>query len=143
MLLGKYYHTLEANGRISFPKQFRTEYQSWIVTRGLDGGLFMFGEEVFQQELAKLEERSFTQKRNRDFVRLMTNEAKQVSPDSAGRVQLPEYLISFAGLTKEIVIVGSLNKVEIWDRDKYHEYLTQLEPAAEAIAESLQHAENT
>ena len=142
MLLGKYYHTIEANGRVSLPKQFRTEYKNWIVTRGLDGGLFMFGEEVFQQELNQLEERSFTQKRNRDFVRLMTNEAKQVTPDSTGRVQLPEYLISFAGLTKDVVIVGSLNKVELWDRDKYHQYLAQLEPEAEAIAESLDYVTN-
>lgn len=137
MLLGKYYHTLEANGRISLPKQFRTEHQNWIVTRGLDGGLFMFGETVFQQELDKLNERTFTKKRNRDFVRLLTNEAKQVAPDTTGRVQLPEYLIEFAGLTKNVVIVGSLTKVEIWDRERYHAYLDKLEPEAESIAESL------
>jgi MraZ protein len=137
MLLGKYYHTIEANGRISLPKQFRTTYENWIVTRGLDGGLFLFGETVFQQELDKMNERTFTKKRNRDFVRLLTNEAKQVTPDNTGRVQLPEYLIEFAGLKKEVVIIGSLNKVEIWDRDTYHAYVDQLEPEAESIAESL------
>lgn len=137
MLLGKYYHTIEANGRISLPKQFRSEHEHWIVTRGLDGGLFLFPEQVFQQELNQLGERSFTQKRNRDFVRLMTNEAKQVSPDNTGRVQLPEYLIEFAGLKKDVVIVGSLNKLEVWDRARYHQYLDQVEPAAEEIAESL------
>lgn len=138
MLLGKYYHTLEANGRISLPKSFRTEHEIWIVTRGLDGGLFLFGQEVFEQELNNLNERSFTKKRNRDFVRLLANEAKDVTPDSTGRVQLPEYLIEFAGLTKDVVIVGSLNKVEIWDRDRYHAYLETIEPEAESISESLE-----
>lgn len=137
MLLGKYYHTLEANGRISLPKTFRNAQPSWIVTRGLDGGLFLIGEDDFQQELIKLTERSLTKKRNRDFIRLLTNEAKQVIPDATGRVQLPEYLIQFAGLQKDVVIVGSLNKVEIWDRDRYHAYLATVEPEAESIAESL------
>lgn len=137
MLLGKYYHTLEANRRISLPKTFRQAHTSWIVTRGLDGGLFLFAEEDFAKELEQLTERSFTKKRNRDFIRLLTNEAKQVVPDSAGRVQLPEYLIQFAGLKKDVVIVGSLNKVEIWDRDRYHTYLSEVEPEAETIAESL------
>lgn len=142
MLLGKYYHTLEANGRISLPKAFRAAHPSWIITRGLDGGLFLIGEGEFQQELEKLNERTFTKKRNRDFIRLMTNEAKQVIPDSTGRVQLPEYLIQYAGLHKDVVIVGSLNKVEIWDRDKYHDYLDSVEPEAESIAESLDDATN-
>lgn len=138
MLLGKYYHTLEANGRISLPKSFRAAHPSWIVTRGLDGGLFLIGEEDFQLELEKLTERSLTKKRNRDFIRLLTNEARQVIPDATGRVQLPEYLIQFAGLQKDVVIVGSLNKVEIWDRDRYHTYLATVEPEAESIAESLE-----
>ncbi|PIY79708.1 MAG: division/cell wall cluster transcriptional repressor MraZ [Candidatus Pacebacteria bacterium CG_4_10_14_0_8_um_filter_43_12] len=142
MLLGKYYHTLEANGRLSLPKSFRGVYPSWIVTRGLDGGLFLIGEEVFKQELDQLSERSLTKKRNRDFIRLMTNEAKPVTPDTAGRVQLPEYLIQFAGLKKEVVIVGSLNKIEIWDRDRYHTYLDTVEPEAEKIAESLDESAN-
>ena len=137
MYIGKYYHTVEDKGRVSLPKAFRVKSDSWIVTRGLDGGLFLFETEQFAVELKKLEARSFTKKTNRDFIRLMTNEAIEVSPDKNGRVQLPEYLNSFAHISKDVVIVGSYAYIEIWDRDTYHTYLEGLEANATTIAESL------
>lgn len=137
MFLGKYYHVLEANGRISLPKAFRDQTKSWVVTRGLDGGLFLFDTTTFATELRELQERTLTHKQHRDFARLMANEASEVTPDKNGRIQLPEYLTTFAQLTKNLVVVGSLKYVEIWDRERYHTYVAQLEPQAEAIAESL------
>jgi MraZ protein len=137
MFLGKYYHTLEANKRVSLPKAFREQTQDWVVTRGLDGGLFLFDTTTFAGELQQLQERTLTQKNLRDFARLMANDASEVTPDKHGRIQLPEYLTTFAHLTKDIVMVGSMNYVEIWDRDRYHQYVETLEPQAEKIAESL------
>ncbi|MCB9812811.1 MAG: division/cell wall cluster transcriptional repressor MraZ [Pseudomonadales bacterium] len=138
MFIGKFYHSLEEKGRISLPKKFRRESKSWIVSRGLDGGLFIFKEEDFEKEIAKFESRTFTKKNNRDFIRLMTNEAQAVQPDKNGRVQLPEYLINFAGLNKSIVIVGSLSRIEVWDRDIYHNYIDSIEEKAEEISEELE-----
>ncbi len=138
MFIGKFYHSLEEKGRISLPKKFRQTTKSWIVTRGLDGGLFIFKEEDFEKEIAKFESRTFTKKNNRDFVRLMTNEAQEINPDKTGRVQLPEYLIEFAGLKKAIVIVGSLSRLEVWDRDSYHAYVDSIEDKTEEIAETLE-----
>lgn len=137
MFIGKYYHTLESKGRVSLPKTFRNDHQEWIVTRGLDGGLFLLPEETFITEVKQLSQRPFTKKRHRDFIRLMTNEAQQVSPDSNGRIQLPEYLIEQAHLQKSIVLVGSMSRVEIWDRDRYHQYIDNLEQDAAQIAESI------
>jgi len=137
MLLGKYYHTLEATGRVSLPKKMRDEHKTWVVTRGLDGGLFLIGSEQFAQELDAIAQRSLTHQAHRDFIRLMTNEAVEVIPDKIGRVQLPEYLITFAGLTKEVVIVGSFTRVEIWDRDRYHQYITAKESSADELANSI------
>lgn len=137
MYIGKYYHRVEDKGRVSLPKAFRSKSESWILTRGLDGGLFLYEAEKFASELNKLEARSFTKKTNRDFIRLMTNEAVEVTPDKNGRVQLPEYLNSFANIDKDVVIVGSYSYIEIWDRDTYHTYLESLESNAQDIAESL------
>lgn len=137
MLIGKYYHRLESQQRVSLPKKFREETTTWIVTRGLDGCLFLFKPETFQQEVAEIANRSLTKKTNRDLVRLMTNEAEELVTDKNGRVRLPEYLITFAHLTKEVVIVGSLSRIEIWDQTTYHTYVSQLEPLAESIAESV------
>lgn len=138
MLIGTYYYSLEEHGRVSLPKSFRDQTKTWVVTRGLDGGLFLFPAEHFQKRLQALgETRTFTQKANRDFIRLMTNEAQQVQADKSGRVNLPNYLIAYGGLKKNLVLVGSLEYVEIWERDKYHHYVDSLERNAELIAEKV------
>lgn len=138
MFIGKYYYNLEEKGRLSLPKEYRQQSTSWVVTRGLDGGLFVYKEADFQEQLKSLLSRTFTKKIHRDFVRLMTNEAKLVIPDKNGRVQLPEYLISFAKLQKSVVLVGSLEKIEVWDRELYHAYIDSIESKAEEIAETLE-----
>lgn len=138
MFIGRYYHTLEANGRVSLPKAFRDQEDQWVITRGLDGGLFVFRQSDFQDRVRELSERTFTQKSNRDFIRLMTNDAQVATVDGNGRVQLPEYLIDFAQLQKELVIVGSFNWIEIWDRTQYHQYIQELESKSEEIAETLE-----
>jgi MraZ protein len=137
MFIGRYYHTLEENRRVSLPSNFRKTEKNWVITRGLDGGLFLYRAVNFKTEVKKLSQRTFTKKAHRDFIRLMTNDAHQIKTDENGRVSLPEYLIEFAKLTKQIVIVGSYSRIEIWDRDQYHQYLEQIEAQAEEIAEGL------
>lgn len=137
MLIGKYYHHLEANGRLSLPAKFREVNKEWIVTRGLDGCLFLLQESNFKKELEKIAQSTFTKKANRDLLRLMTNEAKELTADENGRVNLPDYLIEFAKLKKSVVVVGSLDHLEIWDQDKYHQYIDIIEDQAESIAESI------
>ena len=137
MFIGRYYHTLEEKGRLSLPKEFRTQGKKWVVTRGLDGGLFLMRASDFKANLEKFANRTFTKKNNRDFVRLMAHDAREVVPDSLGRVKLPAYLTELAGLNKQVVVVGSYNYIEIWDQTKYHRYLDRLEKQAEQIAERL------
>lgn len=137
MFIGKYYYKLQQNARISVPKEFSKEVPDWIVTRGLDGCLFMFPAEKFTQELNQIASNSLTKKANRDLTRIMTNEAKLVTADNNGRVHLPQYLIDYAHLTQDIVVVGSFNRVEIWDQTNYHHYSEQLENQAEVIAEQI------
>lgn len=137
MFIGKYYHKLEPNGRVMIPRNFRTE-EAWVVTRGLDGSLFLFPAAEFEKEIKNFADRSFTKKINRDFIRLMANEAQAVSVDKQGRVQLPEYLIDFAQFSKDLVFVGSVSRVEIWDQATYHTYLDTIENQAEAIAEQIE-----
>jgi len=138
VFIGKYYYKLQANNRLSLPKDIRKDQKTWVVTRGLDGCLFVFKAETFEQELQQLAARSFTKKAHRDLIRIMSNEAKEVTVDSSGRVHLPEYLTQFAQLQESVVIVGSFNRIEIWDQEKYHQYANQLEQEADSIAESVE-----
>src|SRR6184192_3562271 len=105
MFIGTYYHTIEEKGRVSLPKKFRDERSDWIITRGLDGGLFLFFKNTFIAEMEKLQTKAFTKRANRDFIRLMTNEAQEVEVDLNGRIQIPEYLRAAAQLTKDVVII--------------------------------------
>ena len=138
MFIGKYYHRLEDKGRLSLPKKFRDQESNWVITRGLDGCLFLLRTENFEKEIQKISNSSFTKKANRDLVRLMTNEAQELTTDQNGRVNLPNYLIDFASLKKDLVVVGSLDHIEIWDQDKYHHYIDQIEDKAEEIAENVE-----
>ncbi len=135
MFIGKYYHTLEAKGRVSLPKDLRQNEKEWVVTRGLDGCLFVFTQAAFQTQLQPFSQSPFVHKNNRDFMRLMSGEASQVNVDELGRIGLPDHLIQAAGLKKDVVVVGAMNRIEIWDQTKYHKYLDQIIPQAETLAE--------
>lgn len=137
MFIGQYYHTLETKNRLSLPKTFRDQESHWILTRGLDGGLFGFKQSEFETQLTELSERTFTLKSNRDFIRLMTNDATAVEVDDNGRVQLPEYLIKLAHLQKQVVVAGSFKWIEIWDLETYHKYRDTLDAQAAAISEQI------
>lgn len=138
MLIGKSYHSVDAQRRVTIPKSMRASLgEDPILTRGLDGGVFLFPQPQWLSLVKNLENQPFTKRQTRDFLRLISNEAYPVSIDSLGRMTLPESLSQLAQLTKDVVVVGSLQYAEIWDRDIYHEYLDQLENKAEEIAENL------
>ena len=87
--------------------------------------------------MKKLRQSPLTQRKARDFQRLMTHQASEVEFDSQGRTLIPGYLREFAGLTGKVVIAGSATRIEIWDQVKYHQYMQGIEEAGEQIAESL------
>lgn len=138
MFIGRYYHQLEEKGRVSLPKKFRSQGSAFVITRGLDGGLFVYPTEEWQRTIETLTTKAETKKKNRDYLRLMTNDAQEIETDSLGRITIPEYLRSFAHLTKEVVIIGSFSKIEIWDVTTYHKYIETIESQAEEIAENLE-----
>ncbi len=142
MLIGKSYHLLDSQRRVTIPKNLRGELGSQpILTRGLDGGIFLLPEVFWFTLVNNLENQTFTKKKARDFLRLMSNDAYPVEPDRLGRITIAESLATLAGLRKEVVVVGSLQYAEIWDRDKYHQYLDSLSGETENIAESLEWGE--
>src|SRR3989338_7168429 len=139
MYLGTYYHTVEEKGRISLPVKFRTQLgKKPIMTRGLDGCLFIFSQAEWMDFSQGIEETTITKKTHRDFARLMANEATELEIDAQGSALVPEHLRALAKLSKNVVFAGSVNRVELWDRAMYHEYAEGLEKKAEDIAESIE-----
>jgi len=139
MLTGRYYHTIDSTGRVSVPVRFREQLgNSPVLTRGLDGSLFLFSQQSWEEFSGGIQSASLTKKIHRDFLRLMTNDAVEVEYDKQGRILVPDYLLDYGELEREVVFAGSLNRVEIWNREKYHSYIESLEENAEDIAEKFE-----
>lgn len=138
MLLGKAYNSLDTQRRVTIPKTMRGQLgSSAVLTRGLDGGLFLLPQTYWSQLVNNLTQLPFTKKRARDFWRYLSNDAYELQPDNLGRITIPATLAEFADLQKEVVVVGSMQYIEIWDQQRYHRYLDELTQQAEDIAEEL------
>ena len=122
MFRGEYSHTVDAKGRLIIPLKFREQLgEECIVTRGLDGCLFIFesGEwEAYEEKLRKL---PMTNKNARSFVRFLSGGATPCEFDKQGRILLPATLRKFAGIEKDVVLAGLPNRIEIWSEQKWNE----------------------
>jgi MraZ protein len=136
--IGTYYHTLEDKGRVSVPKTFRQDLTAGsVITKGLDGCLFIFTAESWTKLTEKLQTLPLTSKPARDFLRLLTYHATPLDTDKLGRTRLPESLVSLAGIKKDVVFAGALTRVEIWDKATYHTYLDGLTAQESELEASL------
>lgn len=138
MFVGQYQHSLEVKGRLAIPKKFREKLgQKAVITKGLDGCLFLFSSEKWKAFTKKLAKLSITKRDSRSFTRFLTYGAAEIEFDRQGRALIPDHLRKFAGLKTEVVVAGALERVEIWDRNRFNQYLTKTEKESEKIAERL------
>lgn len=138
MFIGRYYHNLESKGRLSIPKQFRQELKSGgVITRGLDGCLFLFPASSWRKLSNKLASLPLTSPQARQFTRLLVQSATPLDLDQQGRTLIPQHLRQTANLDKKVVVAGALTRIEIWDRDLYHQHLDNLEKQTGQIEEQL------
>lgn len=138
MLLGEYHHNLDPKGRMAIPVKFREKLISGaIVTRGLDNCLFVFANKEWEELAQKLVALPLAQANSRAFVRLMLAGATDVALDGQGRILIPDYLRKYAGLSKEVIVAGLYNRIEIWDQETWDRYKQKTEAASEDIAEKL------
>lgn len=138
MFLGEYHHSLDEKGRLAMPVKFRNAFsQGAVITRGLDGSLFLFPREEWDKLAAKIADLPLGKSNTRAFARLMLAGAMDASLDKQGRIVVPEYLRSYAAVSKEVVIAGLYNRLEIWDRSRWRRYAATTERQAGKLAEQL------
>ncbi len=138
MFLGEYHHTVDEKGRLAMPSKFRAALaEGVVVTRGLDRSLFVYPKTEWDALAAKLAALPLGQADTRAFARLMLAGAMEVELDKSGRVHVPEYLRSYAGLSKDVVIAGLYNRLEVWDEATWKTYAAETEAQGNAIAERL------
>ncbi len=138
MFIGIYKRSLGTKGRMAVPKEFRKNLsKTAVITRGLDGCLFLFPKAKWEEIASKLNQTPLTSSDARSFVRLLSYEAFEVEFDAQGRILIPEVLRNFAGLSEKVIVAGSLERIEIWDGNKFDKYQDRLEKDSDEIAERI------
>ena len=123
MFLGTYTPRLDEKGRFFLPAKFRDDLGDGVViAKGQEHCLQLFTPDEFQREAARALSGSPTSRATRDFQRIYASGAAQEAPDKQGRVTIPSMLRTYAGLDKDIAVIGAFNRIEVWDLAAWQAY---------------------
>lgn len=142
MFYGTYEHTIDKKGRAIVPSKFREAFKEYgvekiYITTGLDRCLFLFTENEWKSQEAKFRSIPFTKAEARKFNRLYFAGASEIESDKQGRILIPKYLKDYAGIRRDIVVIGVSNRIEVWAREVWEEYYRSSKESFEEIAENV------
>jgi MraZ protein len=128
MFFGTYTPKLDEKGRLFLPAKFRDQLkEGLVVTRGQERCLTVWSMADFSTLTDRLREAPVTNKGTRDYVRMLFAAASHEVPDKQGRISVPQVLREYASLTKDVVVIGSMNRIEIWDPTAWETYSEEQE----------------
>lgn len=137
MFIGEYNHTIDDKGRIIIPSKLRNDLgNNFIVTRGLDGCLFIYSNSEWNNIINKYKNLPDT-KEKRSFLRVFLSGATICEYDRQGRINIPQSLISYANLKRECIIVGVFDRLEIWAKETWSNFIAENTDNLSDIADSL------
>lgn len=138
MFLGTFTPKLDEKGRLILPAKFRDELaDGLVITRGQERCLYVFSETEFSQMHDRLREAPITSKQGRDYLRVFLSGAHAEAPDKQGRVTVPPALREYAGLDRDLAVIGAGSRAEIWDAGAWQRYLEEQESAFAEIEEEV------
>ena len=136
--MGEFHHNIDEKGRIIIPAKFRNDLgDKFIVTRGIDCCLFVYSLDEWENVTKKLKTLSFTKKDARNFARFFLSGATVCEFDKQGRIVIPTPLEEYASLSRECIIIGVNERLEIWDKDKWNDFMNTNSSCMSDIAEHL------
>ena len=136
--MGEYTHTIDTKGRVIMPADFRTELgEKFYITKGLDSCLFLYGQEEWESLSTKLRQLPLAKSEARAVVRFFFAGARMLECDKQGRFLVPGNLREYAGLKKDVVLTGIMNRAELWDKENWTNYTGEVNPTVAVIAENL------
>lgn len=137
MFIGEYEHALDSKNRIIIPSKFREELgESFVLTKGLDGCLYAYPINEWRLLEEKLKKLPLTNRDARAFVRFFFSGANEIVIDKQGRALVPQALIKYADIKKDIVSIGVSTRIEIWSSEKWNQY-NESDIDMDAIAEKM------
>jgi MraZ protein len=137
MFIGEYQHAVDNKNRMIIPSKFRDSLgEGFVLTKGLDGCLYAYTMEEWKVLEEKLKKLPLTSKDARAFVRFFFSGANEIDIDKQGRALIPQNLMEYAGIKKEIISIGVSTRIEIWGKEKWEDYNSQ-NIDYDAIAEKM------
>ncbi|MDP9444178.1 MAG: division/cell wall cluster transcriptional repressor MraZ [Actinomycetota bacterium] len=138
MFFGTHTPRLDDKGRLFLPAKFRDELQGGLViTRGQERCLYVWPEAEFVTLTEQMRQAPVTNKRARDYMRMLFAGASDETPDKQGRITIPQLLREYAALDRDCVVIGAMNRVEIWDAEAWQRYSGEQEQAFADLAEEV------
>ena len=138
MFMGEFHHNIDDKGRLVIPNKFRLELgERFIITRGLEKCLYAYSMTEWNNIVAKLKQLPFTKKDARTFIRSFFSGAAECEFDRQGRINITSPLVSYADLTKECVVIGANDRLEIWGKANWDNFFEENSEKLEDIAENL------
>jgi MraZ protein len=126
MFIGEYQHAIDNKNRMIIPSKFRDGLcESFVLTKGLDGCLYAYPMEEWKILEDKLKKLPLTNKDARAFVRFFFSGANEIDVDKQGRALIPQNLLEYAGIKKDIVSIGVSTRIEIWGKEQWEQYNSQ------------------
>jgi MraZ protein len=138
VFIGTYSPKLDEKGRVILPAKFREELSAGLViTRGQERSLFVYSQREFESMHDILRQAPLSNKQSRDFLRMLLSGATQESLDSQNRVTVPLNLREYAGLERDLTVIGMGSRVEIWDSEAWNTYYADTESDFSNTAEEV------
>ena len=139
MFMGEYNHTIDPKGRLIIPAKFREALgDEFVVTKGLDGCLFVYANTEWNNFEEKLRTLPLTNKNARQFTRFFLAGAAACEVDKQGRILIPQVLRKFAKLEKDVVLVGVASRIEIWSKEVWEESISTYDTDMDEVAENME-----
>ncbi len=137
MFIGEYHHSIDEKGRLTIPSKLREELgEQFILTRGLDGCLFIYPNKEWNNVINKYKELPNI-KEARNFMRFFLSGASNQELDKQGRINIPSPLINYANLIKDCIIIGVNDRLEIWSKENWESFVSENEQSFSDMADHL------
>ena len=138
MFIGEYQHSLDDKGRVTIPSKYRDQLgESFVLTKGLDGCLFIYTQDEWTNFEQKLKNLPLTNMNARKFVRFFLSGAVECMTDKQGRILIPNTLRVYSQIEKDIVFIGMSNRIEVWSLENWKAY-NNMDIDVEALASQME-----
>jgi len=135
--IGKYVYSVDEKGRVNLPSKFRkmTKGKMYVLSKGLENCIFIFPQSRWSQYVKGFMPMTFARKDDRDFFRLLGSNTEGVQLDDQGRVKIRDDFLEYAGIKKEVLLIGVMDHIELWDPERWESYQKHIAKSYSDLAE--------